>query len=324
MNTPETTSRPSTPTVPPPDAVGGKMDDVRNVRVLDAEDEIAFGFRQNGSITNTNFYDMLEISYVFNEEFQIVLRVGEARRVVSRNDEALQEGTYHLESLEGSRLNLIESDESLAERIMTPNVRSNRIDAFRSRVRRRDGVCVISGLVWDNEDGMRGTHQAVHIFPRNLQDEWDRGNYRRYTAGADEDVAGSEIDSVRNGMLLQATLHSAFDQFSFTVNPRDGYKIINFCRDRLHIDGRVLDPVCRNPHDPNRVSDELLLWHFRKAVMKQLRAAAGPRASDHDYDYDGDILGKIRDGPCAAHRMELELGVRLGAVKDWPAQGIEV
>lgn len=39
----------------------------------------------------------------------------------------------------------------------------------------------------------------------------------------------------------------------------------------MGIDGKVLDPVCRNPDDPHHVSDGLLRWHFRQSVLANVR-----------------------------------------------------
>ncbi|KAF8429546.1 hypothetical protein EV426DRAFT_125620 [Tirmania nivea] len=78
----------------------------------------------------------------------------------------------------------------------------------------------------------------------------------------DDTNRSSKINSLQNGMLLREDIHTLFDQYLISVNPDDNYKVTVFDDDNLGLDGRVLDPVCRNPNDSHRVSDKLLRWHF--------------------------------------------------------------
>ncbi|KAJ9394747.1 hypothetical protein DTO282F9_8313 [Paecilomyces variotii] len=94
------------------------------------------------------------------------------------------------------------------------------------------------------------------------------------------------------------------------MNPDDGYKITLFGPDTLGIDDRVLDPVCRNPADPNRVSDKLLRWHFRQCILGNMRAAGEP-LFEHDFPPGTDMVGEIREGPMPKERFEMELAARL-------------
>lgn len=41
--------------------------------------------------------------------------------------------------------------------------------------------------------------------------------------------------------------------------------------DHAGIDGRFLDPICRNNTNPHRVSDDILRWHFRQTVLANMR-----------------------------------------------------
>jgi hypothetical protein len=53
--------------------------------------------------------------------------------------------------------------------------------------------------------------------------------------------------------------------------------VICFDEDLLGADGRQLDPICRDPADPRSVRDELLIrWHFRQAVLANMRGAGEP------------------------------------------------
>ena len=107
----------------------------------------------------------------------------------------------------------------------------------------------------------------------------------------------SKINSVQNGLLMKGALHSAFDQYFFSINPdvctlggpffffffpgntdtiQDGYKIVSFAPDEDGIDGRILEPACRDPTNPSSVSDEILRWHFRQSVLANMRGSGEP------------------------------------------------
>jgi hypothetical protein len=83
-----------------------------------------------------------------------------------------------------------------------------------------------------------------------------------------------------------------------------------FVRDTKGIAGKYLDQALLN--DPRRPVDELLRWHFRQAVLANMRGAGEP-AFEHDFPPGSDILGDILSGPRAAERMEFELFGRLAA-----------
>lgn len=66
----------------------------------------------------------------------------------------------------------------------------------------------------------------------------------------------------------------------------------------------------RNPGDSNRVSDEMLGWHFRQFVLANMRGAAEP-VFEHDFPPGSDMLQEICEGACPVERFELELSSRL-------------
>lgn len=66
---------------------------------------------------------------------------------------------------------------------------------------------------------------------------------------------------------------------------------------------------------PHRPADELLRWHFRQAVLANMKAAAEP-IFEHDFPPGSDMLENIRTGPKAAERMEAELFGRLALQMD--------
>lgn len=80
----------------------------------------------------------------------------------------------------------------------------------------------------------------------------------------------------------------------------------------MNVDGRTLDPRCRDPQNPYRVSDQLLRWHHRQAVLAHMKGA-GEKPWETDFEDGTDMMGEILEGPDAAERMEAEMFTRLGA-----------
>ena len=76
------------------------------------------------------------------------------------------------------------------------------------------------------------------------------------------------------------------------------------------IAGRHLDPQLLN--HVQRPIDELLRWHFRQAVLTNMRGGGEP-VFEHDFPPGSDMMGHILRGPRAAERMEFELFGRLAA-----------
>ena len=87
-----------------------------------------------------------------------------------------------------------------------------------------------------------------------------------------------------------------------------------FKQDQDDLDGRTLNPICRNPADPHRVSDKLLRWHFRQSVFANMRGAGEP-IFEHDFPGGTDMIKEICKGSYAKERLEMEFAMRLrGAV----------
>jgi hypothetical protein len=72
-----------------------------------------------------------------------------------------------------------------------------------------------------------------------------------------------------------------------------------------YLDQRFLD-------DPQQPVDQLLRWHFRQAVLSNMRGAGKP-VFEHDFPPSSDIVGDILRGPRSAERMKFELSGRLAA-----------
>jgi len=83
-----------------------------------------------------------------------------------------------------------------------------------------------------------------------------------------------------------------------------------FFLDRKGLAGKHLDQEFLD--NPERPVDQLLRWHFRQAVLANMRDAGEPRF-EHDFPPGSDIVGDILRGPKPAERMEFELFNRLAA-----------
>jgi hypothetical protein len=85
---------------------------------------------------------------------------------------------------------------------------------------------------------------------------------------------------------------------------------VYFCNDRKGLAGKYLDKEFLD--DPQRPVDQLLRWHFKQAVLANMRCAGEP-VFEHDFPPGSDIVGDILHGQKPTERMEYELFSRLGA-----------
>jgi len=303
---------------------------LRNVYFHDATnpDMALGGFFQNGSITEANFLDILGILLVLEGN---PLRVQEraSDHIVSRTDIPLKKGVYDIycggmcyispiyyaAQLLISPASIQFSNEPWIPRLISQNT-SCREDRFCREVRNRDRRCVISGLINPEahiQANIWGDFQATHIFPPEHESLWTECDYGREITDIDDTLG---IDSCQNGFLLDTAIHTKFDQYLISVNPDNNYKIVVFDMDIRGLDGRILDPVCRNPDDPHRVSDQLLRLHFRQSILANVRGAGEP-IFEHDFPPGHDMVGEILAGPYGQERFQLEIASRLrGLPKD--------
>jgi len=72
-----------------------------------------------------------------------------------------------------------------------------------------------------------------------------------------------------------------------------------------YLDQRLLN--CRQ-----RPIDDLLRWHFRQAVLTNMKGAGEPMF-EYDFPPGSDMMAYILRGPRAAGRMEFELFSRLAS-----------
>jgi len=71
-----------------------------------------------------------------------------------------------------------------------------------------------------------------------------------------------------------------------------------------NIGGKYLDQEFLD--NAQRPVDELLRWHFRQAVLTDVKGAGEP-VFEHDFPPGSGIVGDILRGPRFAERMEFEL-----------------
>jgi len=68
--------------------------------------------------------------------------------------------------------------------------------------------------------------------------------------------------------------------------------------------------------NPNRPVDDLLRWHFRQAVLANMRGEGEP-AFESNFPSGSDMMGEIMSGPKADERMEFELFSRLAGYESY-------
>ncbi|KAL0633043.1 hypothetical protein Q9L58_008053 [Maublancomyces gigas] len=306
----------------------------RDVQVFDANDSATAlgGLILSNGITNANFYSMIEVFLFFESNY--VLRhedATDALRDVPKDEQALQPGNYYIVT-DGRLLNCHEwlvpqrPDDQLLTRsigsitannedwlVRTVSVASGtRVTAFRDAVRDRDRRCAITGKRAHRADYniWRG-FEAAHIFPLAYEAHWKEQDYGRWISIPPATESAGFINSVQNGMLLRADIHSLFDNYDVSINPDDRYKIVCFNGDGEGMAGRHLDQQFLD--DPRRPVDQLFHWHFRQAVLANMRGAGEP-IFESDFPPGSDMIGEILSGPKAGERLEFEFFSRLAGV----------
>ncbi|KAK9236354.1 HNH endonuclease-domain-containing protein [Lipomyces kononenkoae] len=274
-------------------------------------DKALGGLILNPSVTQKTFLSMLGNLIVASGPYRVTLR--STGHDLTPTDERLQPGHYDIRPY--SRKDTITiADEPCILRIISRSS-TGRDSTFRTQVRERDGKCVITGTVNRRADRDNwSSFHAAHIFPLSSEDYFVQSGFSRLITN--KGVRDTGINSCQNGLLMRSHMHEQFDGYYFSINPDDGYKITCFDEDFDKIDGRILDPVCRDRSDSRRVSDELLRWHFREAVLANMRGAGEPKF-ETDFPPGTDMVGEILSGPTAAKRMEAELFSRLGGFLAW-------
>ena len=94
---------------------------------------------------------------------------------------------------------------------------------------------------------------------------------------------------------------------------KDRDKIVVFDYDSYGIDGRTLDPVCRDPNDIHCVPNEVLRWHFRQSILANMRGAGEP-IFETDFPPGTDMMATRRDEAHGKELFEKELEFKLRRV----------
>ena len=93
-----------------------------------------------------------------------------------------------------------------------------RVAVFRDTIRQRDQRCVITGEEAVGTGEARWlSFQAAHIFPLVYEGHWNDFNYGRLITIQPD--TGGFINSIQNGMLLDASINSFFDNYALSINP---------------------------------------------------------------------------------------------------------
>ncbi|KAK9322301.1 HNH endonuclease-domain-containing protein [Lipomyces orientalis] len=267
---------------------------IRNVHVYDPSrpNEPLGGLHLNPSVTRKKFLRMLEMFIRANSPYSVLLRGTEV--LLAPADDPLQPGQYDIRCI---------------ARALSRSVSTRRSRKFTEQVQIRDGRCVISGL--PNPVAFRNdwaSFEAAHIFPLSHEELFRSLNDPQFvTNRSDETDIGT--NSCQNGLLMQSTIHQQFNAFKFGIDPDDNYKITYFSIDLYRVDGRTLDP--------RAVVDEFLRWHFRQAVLANMKRE-GESVFEFDFPDGSDMVAEILSGPRAGERMEAELFLRLNGASSIP------
>ena len=113
---------------------------------------------------------------------------------------------------------------------------------FRDAVRQGDGGCVITGERLVSARGSWAGFRAAHIFPLAYQDHWIKENFRRWVSI--HPSTGGSINSVQNGLLLDNTIHTLFDNYDVSINPDVCVPLLRSWVLDLYICFRIIIRLC--------------------------------------------------------------------------------
>jgi len=264
-------------------------------------DTVLGGLCVTPGITNRNLYAMLQIICLFGNTFELHDEDGQ---LVEKDEAQLQPGNYYI--VTQGTITLTNEVPLLRTTSLQPGTR---VAPFRDEVRARDGRCILSS--YRPFPGTWEAMQATHIFPLAYEGYWNDHNYGRWITIPPANESHGLINSVQNGILLKSDMHDFFDCYDLTINPDDKYKIVCFAVDslQLNLPDRLDQTFLDNPRRP---VDQLLRWHFRQAVLTNMKGPGEP-CFEHDFPPGTDMMGEIMSGPKGGERMEFELFSRLNA-----------
>ncbi|PUU78925.1 hypothetical protein B9Z19DRAFT_1083032, partial [Tuber borchii] len=274
-----------------------KRTPARNIHIYDANDTgiVLGGLVLTNGVTTANFYSMVEIVCLFDQDY--TLR-DESGITVGRDDHPLQPGKYFIVTA-GS---ITVSDGTWLVRA-APVSTSPYPEEFRHAIREGDRGCVTTGK------GACGA-AAAYVFPLAYEHHWVKHNYGDWITLQPE--SRRSINSVQNGLLHWKDLRIHFNSYMVSINPDDNYKIVCFIYDDNGIAGTHLDKTF--VEDPKRPVDQVLRWHFRQAVLADMRGQGAP-VFECDFPSNSDILDDIMSSSKVGERMEFELFTRLAGYR---------
>jgi hypothetical protein len=266
------------------------------------------GLKAADNLTQREFLDMLNVVFHADGGFQARL-LGSMLPPITATNQPLVHGRYVLTALcQGQQVRT--SDERFYHRTLSMTLSSaSRENSFAYQVRHRDRRCVISGrqnTPASTEANDWVTFNACHIFPLALDHIYTAHGFSQLITHDHS----SGINSPQNGILLKADIHALWDSYDISVNHDNGYKVQNFypLADEFH--GTVLHEACRQQGDQLAIIDALLRWHYKQAVLCNMRGA-GEAIFEMDFPPGSDMVGTILAGPKPAEQMEAEMFTRL-------------
>ena len=182
----------------------------RNVYIYSARDTntVLGGLITTDGMTNANFYSIVEIVFIFDDDYTLSSKSGPT---VQRDGHSLQAGTYFINTAGSLRVN----NEPWLARTRSVGARAP-AKRFRHAVRERDYGYVITGQPALNvEYGYWDGYTATPIFPLTHEQHWVTHGYDKWIT-----VPGARgsISSVQNRMLLRDNIATHFEGYMLSIN----------------------------------------------------------------------------------------------------------
>ena len=185
----------------------------RDVFFADVKDPTAIlgGLVLTAGVTNANFHTMLDIVLEMAGPSSVQTQCGEP---LARDPSPLLPGTY----LIVADCPVTLSQETFFTRAQSPGTTGQRGSGFTNQVRERDGGCVVRKMVNPSQPHLWIGFSAAHIFPIAHQETWIAGNFDQYIS-LPPTTGKKGINSVQNGLLLDAGIHQMFNAYLFSIDP---------------------------------------------------------------------------------------------------------
>ena len=183
----------------------------RNVHIYRAGDTntVLGGLMVTNGMTNANFYSIVEIVFIFDNEYTLS---SESGVTVQRDNHPLQAGKYLINTAGSLTVN----NEPWLVRTISVGPQAPP-EEFIDAVRERDYRCVITGEPALNaEYGNWRGFKATPIFPLTYEQHWVTHGYGGWITLP---RARGSISSVQNGMLLRTDIAIFFESYDLSINP---------------------------------------------------------------------------------------------------------